>query len=134
MSFTARDLFYVIIISLLVFISGKVIDSNKLKYEAQIAELKLESEKRSIELTKTIQDQISKSDSLDLVITKLNLRRDELNLQNKKLKIEIKFIQNEYEKKLLFIDTASLKQVVEYWTIELDRRQHENKDILLPGD
>ena len=126
MSFTIRDLFYIAIIAIIIFIYGKVIDVKEMKHQEFVSEMKLEQEKKALELNKNIYNITVRSDSLDVLLKNLSLKRDVLNQENKKLKIQIRNIQNEYEKKLLFIDTASLNQVIQYWTDELAKRQHED--------
>lgn len=130
MSFTFRDVFYILIIFLLVYSFNRSLKKEQVRCATSVENMHIQSRMAEAELLKRNKINLAIIDSLDRHIAKMNVKKEEILNKNKKLEQEIKNFKLDYEKMLLYIDTASVNEVIRYWTDEFEfRRQYKGEVI-----
>lgn len=124
MTFTIRDVIYIIII--IAIISGfyLFIKKDKAAIKEQNINIELQRKIEQINIKNTNDKLNYQIDSINKVINALSLKKEDLLKQNIKLKKEINFIQSAYDKTVIHFDTFSVNQALRYWSDELEYRQY----------
>lgn len=124
MSFTIRDIFYIIIIILCIYFFNKALINEKVKCRTSVESLDLQNRIAEAELLKRNKIMDAEIENLNRDISILNKKKEEILNKNKILQIEIQNIKKAYEERLLYIDTIGINEAVIYWTDELRFRRH----------
>lgn len=130
MSFTFRDVFYIVVIIIIVYFFSRHIAKKESECKSGIESINIQSRIAEANLLKANKINLAIIDSLDAYIAKMNKKKEEVLQRNKKLEQEIKNFKLDYEERLLHIDTISVNEVIRYWSDELEfRRQYKSKVI-----